>query len=40
MIDYREDNKCPLDGRITYCTENCAECLREEEKAKKENEGK
>ena len=31
--------KCPLDGRITYCTDNCTECLKEEEaKEREENE--
>lgn len=24
--------ECPLDGRITYCTENCKYCLEEDER--------
>ena len=28
--------ECPLDGRITYCTENCSDCLKEEENKESE----
>ena len=30
---------CPLDHRETNCTENCKDCLEEEEKEKATNEG-
>ena len=26
--------KCPLDGRTTYCTDNCSTCMAEENKPK------
>ena len=28
---------CPLDNRVTNCTENCKQCLEEEEKEKEKS---
>lgn len=29
--------ECPLDGRLTTCTEACSTCLKDEEKKEREN---